>query len=78
MKYPDGNEVRLGDRVRLWDGNCGIVVCSIDAGEFTDEYPKDDWAYLGSGVLILSEMAGLIHYKDPEPELDLLRPGKGK
>jgi hypothetical protein len=76
MKYPDGNEVQLGDQVELWDGNRGTVVCSIDAGEFTDEYPQNQWAYLGSGVLILSEKAGLIHYKEPERELKLL--GRGK
>jgi len=34
MKYPDGQEAKLGDQVELWSGNQGMVVCSIDAGEY--------------------------------------------
>jgi hypothetical protein len=30
MRYPDGQEIRLGDRMKLWDGSEAIVVCSID------------------------------------------------
>jgi hypothetical protein len=75
MKYPDGGEVHLGDRVELWDGNIGVVVCSIDAKEYSAGYPGDQWEYLGKGVLILSEKAGLIHYDEPERTLRLLSRG---
>jgi hypothetical protein len=72
MKYPDGTEARIGDQVELWDGNAGTVVCSIDTNEYSAAYPKDAWEQLGAGVLILSEKAGLIHYKEPEPTMRLL------
>ena len=72
MKYADGSEVRLGDRVELWPGNRGTVVCSIDTSEFSSAYPKKQWSYLGSGILILSEQAGLIHYNELEATTKLL------
>jgi hypothetical protein len=36
MKYPDGQEVKLGDMVALGKDEQGIVVCSIDTGEYSD------------------------------------------
>ena len=72
MKYPDGAEARIGDHVELWDDNLGIVVCSIDTNEYSTAYPRDAWAQLGAGVLILSERAGLIHYMEPEATMRLL------
>src|SRR5271154_5144254 len=66
MKYPDGQEVRLGDTVALEGEQQGIVVCSIDTGEYSDAYPRDQWSYLDAGVLIEFPSYGLIHYKEPE------------
>jgi hypothetical protein len=40
MKYPDGQEVRLGDKVKLGDDAEGVVVSSIDTGEYSEEYPE--------------------------------------
>ena len=72
MKYPDGQEVKIGDKVKLWDGCYGVVVASIDAGEYRPGYPKDEWSYLKAGVLIDSDKAGLIHYLEPEKSLELI------
>ena len=72
MRYPDGQIVRLGDKVRLWAGADGVVVCSLDTQEYSAEYPEAEWGYLKSGVLIRSDAAGLIHYPQPEPTLHLL------
>src|SRR3546814_14896953 len=72
MKYPDGQEVRLGDKVELWPGCCGAVVASLDAGEYSAEYSEADWDYLKSGVLVVSDAAGLIHYLNPEATFVLL------
>ena len=71
MKYPTGEDVRLGDRVELWKGCAGVVVAVIDRGEYASDYPKVDWEYLKAGVLIDSDMAGLIHYLEPEKTLKL-------
>jgi len=76
MRYPDGQEVHLGDRMELWDGGEGLVVCSIDTQEYSRDYPKEHWAYLDRGVLILSEKIGLVHCLEPEGEMRLLARGK--
>jgi hypothetical protein len=72
MKYADGQEIRLGDRVRLGEDAGGVVVASIDTGEYTAEHPEAQWAYLKKGVMIMFPIHGLIHYEDPEPDLQLI------
>ncbi len=42
MKYADGTEVRLGERVRIGNGDIGIVVVSIDTNEFNLHYCAED------------------------------------
>ena len=77
MKYPDGREVRLGDVVALGSDQQGIVVCSIDTGEYSDAYPRAQWGYLDAGVLIEFPSYGLIHYKEPEAGLRLVAHASG-
>jgi len=72
MKYPDGQDVRLGDRVRLGEDDRGIVVASIDTGEYSAEHPQAQWGYLERGVLVAFPKWGLIHYEQPEPDLQLI------
>jgi len=72
MKYTDGQEVRLGDRVALW-GDChGTVVCSIDTDEYTSDFPRSQWEYLRHGVIVRSEKMGLIHYLEPDEDFELI------
>jgi hypothetical protein len=72
VNYPDGRKIMVGDRLKLWDGCFGTVVCTIDDDEYTPEYSRDRWAYLKTGVLIDSSQAGLIHYDVPEDSLELI------
>lgn len=72
MKYADGQEVMLGDRVRLGDDDGGIVVCSIDSGDYSAEAPEADWSYLKKGVVVRFPKFGLIHYEAAEPDLKLI------
>lgn len=72
MKYPDGQEVRLGDRVKLGQDGGGIVVASIDTGEYTEDHSEAQWGYLKKGVMIKFPLHGLIHYEKPEPDLQLI------
>jgi hypothetical protein len=76
MKYPDGQEVRLGDRVKLGQDGGGIVVASIDTNEYGSGHSAAQWAYLKQGVMIDFPKYGLIHYEEPEPELQLIARGK--
>jgi hypothetical protein len=50
MKYADGQEVRLGDRVKLGQDDGGAVVASIDTGEYSAEHPESQWSYLKRGA----------------------------
>lgn len=72
MKYTDGQDILLGDIVQLWNECNGVVVCSIDTDEYTTAYPKEEWEYLRSGVLILTDKAGLLHYIEADEDLTLI------
>lgn len=72
MKYADGQEVRLGDRVKLGQDEGGIVVASIDTGEYSNDHSEAQWGYLKKGVMIEFPVYGLIHYEKSEPDLQLI------
>lgn len=72
MRYPDGQEARLGDRIRLGNGVEGVVVCAFDLGQFAANHPAAEWSYLKTGVLVQSPQMGLIHYENPDPSMQLL------
>jgi hypothetical protein len=74
VKYLDGQEVRLWDRVE-WSGSPGLIVLSVDADEYSPRYPKESWASLGPGVMIDTQAAGLVHTSDPDEDLRLIRRG---
>lgn len=73
LKYSDGNMVRLGDKVQLWKDCYGMVVCSIDTDEYAPAYPKAEWAYLETGVLIRTDKGELIHFVEADEDLKLLQ-----
>src|ERR1051325_10907359 len=43
MKSPDGQEIRVGDRVKLGQDEGGVVVASIDTNEYSAEHPSGQW-----------------------------------
>ena len=62
MKYQNGTEIHINDKIMFEDGSLGVVVFSMDTAEYSREYPKDHWDYLGPGVMVISKVAGLIYY----------------
>ncbi|MGY4303512.1 hypothetical protein ACVIJ6_000755 [Bradyrhizobium sp. USDA 4369] len=72
MKYPDGQQVALGDRVRLGADDGDLVVAHIDANEHGADYPQAKWAHLKKGALIRFPGYGLIHYEVAEPDLQFV------
>jgi hypothetical protein len=64
MHYSNGVEVRLGDRIRLFGGDIGLVVFSIDTDEYSAEFPREDWAYLQQGVMVRTDAGALVHIDD--------------
>jgi len=75
VKYEDGQDVRLWDRVEAWWGCPAIVVFSIDTDEYSPAFPREDWQYLERGVMLDTEQAGLVHLSEPDPDLVLLSRG---
>ncbi len=71
MKYFDGTEIQLGDKVTV-DRENGVVVAVIDTNQFSDAYPEG-WSYLEKGALIEAEGFGLIHYEQPDEDLILVQ-----
>lgn len=76
MKYFDGKEVFVGDKVKMWDGCYGVVVCSIDSGDYTSSFPESEWGYLKTGVVINSEQAGILHYTESDEDFELIVRGE--
>lgn len=74
MKYSDGQEIFIGDRV-IADKSEGIVVCVIDTDQFSDDYPKG-WSYLETGVLIETKAMGLVHYPKADEDIILVKRSK--
>ena len=74
MKYRDGQDVVIGDRVQLEDHRWrGIVMCIPDDRTFTADYPESEWGYLNSGALVKYEEVGLVYYEDEiEPDIELV------
>jgi hypothetical protein len=74
MRYPNGEEVIVGDRVKLGrsEDSDGVVVCALDRNEYSPSHPKEKWSELEVGALIEFPKYGLIHYKEPEDDLQLI------
>jgi hypothetical protein len=72
MKYLDGQDVRLGDRVRADGDPTGLIVCCFDTGEYSPEFPKADWEYLRQGCLVSSSKYGLVHWLEADEDLKLI------
>jgi hypothetical protein len=51
-------------------------VCSIDTQEYSPDYPREHWAYLDRGILIMSEKLGLVHCIETDGEMRLLARSK--
>ncbi|WP_447589099.1 hypothetical protein [Aquipseudomonas campi] len=68
MNYSEGTEAMLGDEVLIAEKHKGIVVACIESGQYSKDYPKSNWSYLMSGVLIDTDFGGLIHYKNSASE----------
>lgn len=56
--------MRIGDKVMLPGRMPGVVVCVIDTGEFSDEYPEGKWGYLKVKMMIEGPDFGLAHAEE--------------
>ena len=65
MNYTNGLPIKLGDQVRLSNGETGTVVFCIDTDDYSKDFPKEEWAYLKVGVMVRTNNGALIHFSDP-------------
>ena len=64
MKYADGQEIKVGDRIRFPDGHTGIVGASMDTDQYSPQNPREQWSYLRRGIMVDTTFGGLVHYTD--------------
>jgi hypothetical protein len=68
-----GKLIRVGHHLKVGgDWAVGIVVCSMDTGEYSTSHPKEEWAYLERGIMVQTDKAGLIHYVDNDQEIEVI------
>jgi len=72
VKYRSGEEVKVGDKVRIGSADFGVVVGVIEDGSYAQGYPISDWSYLEVGLLVVSRRYGLLHYPEFDGEIDFL------
>jgi hypothetical protein len=70
MKYRDGNDVQIDDKV-IADESEGVVVTVLDTKQFSDNYPEG-WTDEKVGVFIETKRWGLIHYLDLDDDVKLI------
>ena len=66
MKYADESIMRLGDRVIISGTFRGVVVADIDGAEYSNEFSKEQWEYLKTGVLIDTDFSGIVYYQQSD------------
>jgi hypothetical protein len=71
MKYSDGQEVYVGDKVTA-DKSEGVVVYVINTKQFSDEHPAGSWDYLEKGMMVNTVEMGLVHYPEPDEDVKLV------
>src|SRR5581483_473880 len=63
MRYQGGSEAHLGDRVKI-NGDVGVIVASLDTGEFSGDYPKEEWEDLCDGVLVRTDQRAIVRFTE--------------
>jgi hypothetical protein len=69
MKYADGTEARLGDRVRITNGDTGTVIASMDTDVYGSEATKENWAHMGAGIRVRTDRGALVQFDDAHSRL---------
>lgn len=70
MKYTDGRRVLAADVIEFDGQYHGVVIAAIDDKSYLPG--GEDWEYLGTGAMIDTYFAGLVHYSEDDEELVLV------
>ncbi|HUQ69421.1 MAG TPA: hypothetical protein VM165_07865 [Planctomycetaceae bacterium] len=74
LRYLTGEEIRIDDHIR-YAAKPGRVVFVVNSRQFSDEFPENQWAYLGGGFMVAVNDWGLIHLDEADEDLDFIRRG---
>jgi hypothetical protein len=69
-----GLKVRRGAIDNPWNG---VVVFNSTIGDYSKEFPKEHWEYLGSGYMINYKEVGLVFSKEVDDEEILVDGSRG-
>ncbi|ENU24189.1 hypothetical protein F993_01505 [Acinetobacter proteolyticus] len=72
MNYQTGEMIELCDYVELSGDMTGVVVVIVEESQYSKSYPKEEWNYLKSGLLILADQAGLVHVPHLSEDIKLI------
>lgn len=73
MKYPDKQQIMLGDTIELYPNISGKVVCLLEEQQFCPGFVRSDWEHLKKGVLVQSSnKGGIVHFEEAEPTFRLI------
>jgi hypothetical protein len=72
MRDYRNRKVHLGDRVQLWEGRRGLIVCDFDDKKFSLEYPQSKWGHLNEGILIKMDGGGIFYYPCTDEDLEIV------
>jgi len=53
----------------IYAGSPGRVVFVVGSQSFSQEFPGEDWEYLGRGFMLETEAFGLVHPEKPDENL---------
>jgi len=72
IRYPDGQEVRLGDTV-LYAGQKAVVVAHVPSGSYDPMFPREEWERsLSGGFLLRFENGALLHLDECDEDICLV------
>ena len=77
MLDANGRLIRLGDRVAIGRNMDGVVVFSLDTNEFSPAFPAEQWSYLGKGVMIETNQAGLVYLEESDEDVAIIETPPG-
>ena len=70
MKYESTDrDIRVGDRIH-YAGMPGLIVFIINDDSYCDRYPREHWAYLGTGLGVEIQDGTLYHLDGPDEDLE--------
>lgn len=60
MRDKNAKSVKLGDRIRISNGDLALVVISADSDEYSSEFPRSECSFVAKGILVKTDSGALV------------------